>query len=508
MAAAEQGKFESSTAKTAMLRRYSSRFDSAMRMTTTTKFVLMVVVMVCAMHVRETAGEACGRRLKYLTAADSMALLTSPSYPNDYENNEHCQWVLTAPEGFRDPIVQLESVATDLVNWDNGDCEDYLAVYDGLDSTKPLLKKWCGKEKAVIRSSGKTVLVVFHTDSHLTSRGFALKYYSMQKYSSKCDPERTVNLETSFNPIFVDLPSYTGIDNAPERVQCRYLFTSNENDRGLVLTLELHSAIECEDGNFTIYDGPSESSPKIVSWCYGTKPFEAITTHSSQALVTFTLLRPDLSWHVLRLRAVTRSLQTGCSDNIIPTVQVSSEPTFISFPYTTIVRGNTPCSLRLWASGRYQTLKLDLVNSTKSDLQCGDRGLEFFDGYMKDKAKSLGEACKKTTMRSLTHNMVISPGPSFPSDKPILLRVVALDYPCNNNTERRRAESDKIETLPSLSTNTSGFPNDAQCRYLLSAFRVVDAVEVEVQGRMVPRGDATCKGDYIAFYDGKSDVTT
>ena len=28
-------------------------------------------------------------------------------------------------------MLQIESVATDLVNWDGGDCEDYLAVYDG-----------------------------------------------------------------------------------------------------------------------------------------------------------------------------------------------------------------------------------------------------------------------------------------------------------------------------------------------------------------------------------------
>lgn len=28
-------------------------------------------------------------------------------------------------------IVQIEAVATDIINWDGGDCEDYVAVYDG-----------------------------------------------------------------------------------------------------------------------------------------------------------------------------------------------------------------------------------------------------------------------------------------------------------------------------------------------------------------------------------------
>ena len=40
-----------------------------------------------------------------------------------------------------------------------------------------------------------------------------------------------------------------------EKVQCQYVLTSGQEDAGQVLTLELHSAMRCEDGNFTIYDG-------------------------------------------------------------------------------------------------------------------------------------------------------------------------------------------------------------------------------------------------------------
>ena len=44
-------------------------------------------------------------------------------------SNEHCQWVITTR--FPQHIIQVESVATDLVNWDGGECEDYVAAYDG-----------------------------------------------------------------------------------------------------------------------------------------------------------------------------------------------------------------------------------------------------------------------------------------------------------------------------------------------------------------------------------------
>ena len=44
-----------------------------------------------------------------------------------------------------------------------------------------------------------------------------------------------------------------------EKVQCQYVLTSGQEDAGQVLTLELHSAMRCEDGNFTIYDGKDDN---------------------------------------------------------------------------------------------------------------------------------------------------------------------------------------------------------------------------------------------------------
>ncbi|KAL8577816.1 hypothetical protein ACOMHN_054566 [Nucella lapillus] len=463
--------------------------------------MITITTAVVLLWTTSAAGESCGRRVTYLDARSSMELLTTPNYPNDYDNNENCQWILTAT--IPTHVVQIESVATDLINWDEGECEDYLAVYDGLDNTKPLLKKWCGRDQVVITSSDQSVLVVFHTDQHLTSQGFALKYYTVQKYSSKCDPGKTITLETSFNPLFIDLPSYTAAKDMWEKTECRYLFTSSRDDAGQTLMLEMYSAIRCTDGNVTIYDGADDSSPRILSWCYGTDPFEVITTSRPQALVTFTLLRPDTNWHIMRVRASARSRKLGCSDSSIPTLQVSSKATYISFPYTTSVRGVEPCSVRLWSQKRYQTLRLDVVNAAQAALPCGDQGIDFYDGYSQfSGAKLIGQACRQSTIHTATHHLLIAPGKAFPVNKPVILRVVALDYPCNNDTEKQQADSDRIQTLPSLSTNTTGYPNDAQCQYLLTSSQTGDAVEVEVQGRMVPRGADICEGDYVVFYDG------
>nr|KAG5702012.1 hypothetical protein BaRGS_015747 [Batillaria attramentaria] len=404
--------------------------------------------------------ERCGKRVIYKTVNTRMELLTSPGYPQDYENNEHCQWLLTTPDSAQ--MVQIESVATDIVNWDGGKCEDYIAVYDGLDNTKPLLRKWCGTEQAVVKSTGVAVLVVFHTDQHLNGKGFALKYYAMDKYSGTCDPDRVVELETSFNPLFLDLPSYT----APRTIRsgvvtCRYLLTATQDDASQVIRLETYTGIRCDEGRISVYDGPNAKSPQILNWCHETRPFEVITTSSRQTLVIVTLQRPNSDWQLMRISAKSRSKTTGCSDSNIPTIEITSEASYISFPYTTSVQGNRPCPLRLWAKGRTQTLRLELVNSTNKGIQCGDKGIAFYD-----------------------------------------------DYPCNNDTERRKADNSAVETLPSLGNNITAYPNNAQCRYLLTAGREADVVEVSVQGEMTTSRTPLCGGDYITFYDGETSYAT
>jgi hypothetical protein len=45
------------------------------------------------------------------------------------------------------------------------------------------------------------------------------------------------------------------------------------------------------------------------------------------------------------------------------------------------------CPLRLWAKGRFQDLRLEIVGSNKSEWSCGDRGIEFYDGKNDDDNK-------------------------------------------------------------------------------------------------------------------------
>lgn len=74
------------------------------------------------------------------TLFDNSGLLTSPGYPNNYPNNTHCEWTITAPSGR--PLSISFSVFS--IN-PPGDCaHNYLILYNGPDASSPPFGTYCG----------------------------------------------------------------------------------------------------------------------------------------------------------------------------------------------------------------------------------------------------------------------------------------------------------------------------------------------------------------------------
>jgi len=65
--------------------------------------------------------------------------------------------------------------------------EDYLAVYDGVTSSSPLIGRFCGRHGAHLISSGTSLLVVFHSGPHnatsFNHSGFSL--HLVDRWKSK-----------------------------------------------------------------------------------------------------------------------------------------------------------------------------------------------------------------------------------------------------------------------------------------------------------------------------------
>ncbi|KAK7823852.1 hypothetical protein U0070_020523, partial [Myodes glareolus] len=96
------------------------------------------------------------------TLFDNSGLLTSPGYPNNYPNNTHCEWTITAPSGR--PLSVSFSVFS--IN-PPGDCaHNYLTLYNGPDASSPPFGTYCGIDPTTVpfRASSNQVFIRFHAE--------------------------------------------------------------------------------------------------------------------------------------------------------------------------------------------------------------------------------------------------------------------------------------------------------------------------------------------------------
>jgi tolkin protein len=99
--------------------------------------------------------------------------LESPNYPEDYQANKECVWILSVSESYQ---VALKFESFEVENHDN--CVyDYVEVRDGLFQDSPLIGTYCGyKIPRDIRSTSNHLFVKFVSDSTVQKVGFSAKF--------------------------------------------------------------------------------------------------------------------------------------------------------------------------------------------------------------------------------------------------------------------------------------------------------------------------------------------
>ena len=81
------------------------------------------------------SGGACGGNL-----TNPNGILTSPSYPYNYPNNQDCVYTITQSS---DTFLNLKIFVFDLTSKDCPD-KDYLQIRDGISEDSPLIGQFCG----------------------------------------------------------------------------------------------------------------------------------------------------------------------------------------------------------------------------------------------------------------------------------------------------------------------------------------------------------------------------
>ncbi|XP_067665985.1 neuropilin-2-like isoform X2 [Haliotis asinina] len=108
-----------------------------------------------------------------LTATSYIQFILSPGYPDLYGGEYHRTWRIYS--GSLTGVIHMSLEKSQLPY--NPNCRsDYLAVYDGYDTTKTSLAKWCGEERPSVNSSQAYMFIEFRASGAKNRGVFVIEY--------------------------------------------------------------------------------------------------------------------------------------------------------------------------------------------------------------------------------------------------------------------------------------------------------------------------------------------
>ncbi|XP_004605400.2 cubilin [Sorex araneus] len=207
---------------------------------------------------------SCGGRFNF-----SVGVITSPAYSySDYPNNVHCRYTIAVRD---DRVVQLKFSDFDVVP--STSCsQDYLAIYDGPNTSDPLLGRFCDSSLPPnVRASGSTTLLEFHTGSSQTARGWKLVFRETLGPRQGCGGSLTAANQTLASP------SSDASGRYGKNLNCVWFLRAPVN-KLIHLTfhmfaLEAASLFQrCAYDFVKVFDGASEAAAVAGTFCGSSVP--------------------------------------------------------------------------------------------------------------------------------------------------------------------------------------------------------------------------------------------
>lgn len=102
----------------------------------------------------------------------SSGTIHSPNYPNNYDKNDICGWLIDIDENY---VIELDFEDVDLVK----PCvSNNITIFDGPTSAYPVLAVVCTSNKPnnTIKSTYNHMFIELTTSGYFTAKGFSAKY--------------------------------------------------------------------------------------------------------------------------------------------------------------------------------------------------------------------------------------------------------------------------------------------------------------------------------------------
>merc|ERR1712136_69158 len=202
-------------------------------------------------------------------------------------NNANCTWQISAPTN---KIVSFKFASFDLEA--HGNCQyDYVNVYDGIDTSAPLIGKYCGSVAPdLILSTSNSMTIEFITDDLVTGDGFEASYRAQTGPLEGCGGTLT-DMSGAFTSPDLDPAGQPGAGQYDPYLNCLWIISVPVNN---VITLSF-SGFElegesspgvCGFDRVDVRDGSTPNDPLIISAC-GTVVPSDFTSSTNKLYVLF-----------------------------------------------------------------------------------------------------------------------------------------------------------------------------------------------------------------------------
>ncbi|KAI8494928.1 CUB and sushi domain-containing protein 2 [Branchiostoma belcheri] len=228
---------------------------------------------------------------------------TAEGRPGNYPNNANCSWQISVNAG---EVIAFRFSQFDLQDGFFGFLciSDYLAIYDGSDTTAPLLARLCGTSGTTTFTTGRNAFVVFRSDLTVSHTGFSVNFtaegrpdtttptYATETTQASPSGNVTCGNPTVLNANFGSFTSPGYPENYPNNANCSWQISVNTGEviafRFSQFSLEGGSS--CPWDYLAIYDGSDSTAPLLARLC-GTSGTTTFTTGRN----AFVVFRSDLT---------------------------------------------------------------------------------------------------------------------------------------------------------------------------------------------------------------------
>ncbi|NXA48350.1 CDCP2 protein, partial [Nothocercus julius] len=298
---------------------------------------------------------------------------SSPNFPGLYPYDTECTWLIVVAEG---SSVLLTFSHFDL-EYHDACGYDYLQVYNGVTRDHSnLLGTFCGHHPPPsFTSSWHVLAVIFHSDKHVASHGFAAAYRR-----DVCGGELTALSGEITSP---DYP-----ENYPNNAECRWSIRAavGTSIRLVFADFQVESDEECSFDYVALFDGATAAAARLGRYCGSNSPPRTVSS-GHELLVVF---KSDFNIGGRGFKAYFYSAGE-CQE-----VYTAIRGNFSSPQYPNFYPNNLQCqwTIQLPPGYRVKVFFLDLELEGRSSLTGGcdyDR-MAAFDGGAEG-APLLGERC-------------------------------------------------------------------------------------------------------------------